>query len=421
MISRCTDSDELQHYLRLSNATGESCRMLPPIQGYAKEPLKPYQKMFPDHLVLLQTLLQQREHEEFATPGIYKELWCEGRSCARCGKCRDWYYTDSESWQWVRNHRNWNSNDLRNVINSLLKLKCFSLNVFLPTTEFDDHIVPFVRRMSHLESLTLSLGIRRRTSFIDGTYLYNNIFKQMPHLRVFNCDLITDFVRIDGHVKPSADDIRCTFDQIGYHVNCYIDCNYNSSNRCHIHSIPFRMDRMHHITHNFSGGTFMTVRVLSLVDNDHPFEYQFFGIIARSFPLLTRLTIRNTIGQKEKRYNELMKFEDQYQIIEYSHLVELDCAHVHIDYVEQFVSQSNTNLPYREKSSFERQMTEEKLEVNLKNAPTIVGKFDKAMKEFMEAEIKSMTTTLSPKSADTRETNDCYIQDKTKKIMVRIS
>ncbi|CAF2177384.1 unnamed protein product [Rotaria magnacalcarata] len=37
--------------------------------------------------------------------------------------------------------------------NTLLKLKCFSLYAYLPTTEFDNEVVPFLRRMSHLEKL----------------------------------------------------------------------------------------------------------------------------------------------------------------------------------------------------------------------------------------------------------------------------
>ncbi|CAF2094422.1 unnamed protein product [Rotaria magnacalcarata] len=59
--------------------------------------------------------------------------------------------------------------------NTLLKLKCFSLYAYLPTTEFDNEVVPFLRRMSHLEKLALSLGLRGRTSFLDGTHLDNCI------------------------------------------------------------------------------------------------------------------------------------------------------------------------------------------------------------------------------------------------------
>jgi hypothetical protein len=52
------------------------------------------------------------EKQEFAAPGAFKELYCKGRLCAICGKCRDWYYTgDQTSWQWIQNCRNWKSDD----------------------------------------------------------------------------------------------------------------------------------------------------------------------------------------------------------------------------------------------------------------------------------------------------------------------
>jgi len=51
---------------------------------------------------------------EFAIPGTFPDLYCEGRPCARCGKCRDWYFTgDSVTWQWIRNHKNWTQADIQ--------------------------------------------------------------------------------------------------------------------------------------------------------------------------------------------------------------------------------------------------------------------------------------------------------------------
>lgn len=49
---------------------------------------------------------------EFAQPGACKELYCQGRACAKCGKCRDWYYIgDRESWKWIQSWRNWEDDD----------------------------------------------------------------------------------------------------------------------------------------------------------------------------------------------------------------------------------------------------------------------------------------------------------------------
>lgn len=37
---------------------------------------------------------------------------CYGRLCARCGKCRDWYYIgDSASLSWLQNWKGWSLND----------------------------------------------------------------------------------------------------------------------------------------------------------------------------------------------------------------------------------------------------------------------------------------------------------------------
>ncbi|CAF4366289.1 unnamed protein product [Rotaria magnacalcarata] len=56
-------------------------------------------------------------------------------------------------------------------------------------------------------------------------------------------------------------------------------------------------------------------------------------------------------------------------------------------------------------------MAEQKLEVNATNAPRIIEKFEKAIKDFAELEIKSIGTTLAPEFADKRESNYCYIKD----------
>ncbi|CAM2713800.1 unnamed protein product [Rotaria socialis] len=37
---------------------------------------------------------------------------CNGRLCAKCGKCRDWYYIgDSTSLAWLQNWKNWSKSD----------------------------------------------------------------------------------------------------------------------------------------------------------------------------------------------------------------------------------------------------------------------------------------------------------------------
>ncbi len=115
--------------------------------------------------------------------------------------------------------------------------------------------------MSSLERFTLCIRVRHRASFIDGTYLDNAVLSHMPHLVTFYFDIVTH-VTISGQVKPSSDDIRRTFIERGHHVDCYIDyCKYRSD-RCHVYSIPFNMNRIFAITHSFPGGNFINVRIL---------------------------------------------------------------------------------------------------------------------------------------------------------------
>ncbi|CAM4966644.1 unnamed protein product, partial [Rotaria socialis] len=41
-------------------------------------------------------------------PPLHPILSCNGRQCAICGRCRDWYYAGvPEDWHWIRNFRNW--------------------------------------------------------------------------------------------------------------------------------------------------------------------------------------------------------------------------------------------------------------------------------------------------------------------------
>ena len=61
---------------------------------------------------MLTYLIYYLESEEFATPGAFLEQYCEGRLCAKCGKCRDWYFIgDSVTWAWIRNYKNWTDAD----------------------------------------------------------------------------------------------------------------------------------------------------------------------------------------------------------------------------------------------------------------------------------------------------------------------
>ena len=199
--------------------------------------------------------------------------------------------------------------------------------------------------MLNMENLTLSFRVRRRTSFIDGIYLTNEVFSYMLHLRTFMCDIVSDETIINQNIKPSPDDIRHTFIQNGHHVDCYMDDYTKEIRRCHVYSLPFILEHLQHITSRFPGGTFANVRVLRLRDINRSFEHTFFARIARSFPSLNRLTVLNTTEQIGRPLRQWRKSPEASSIIEYPHLVELYLFNAHIDYVEQFLSSMNTRLP----------------------------------------------------------------------------
>ena len=192
--------------------------------------------------------------------------------------------------------------------------------------------------MLQLEKLTLSLTARKRPSFIDGDQLYNEILCKMSHLHTFIFDIVTEFVTIDIELLPTVDNVRRPLIESGYHIGCYIDYCIGVG-RCHIYSLPFTLKFMRNVTNNFPGGLFVSVCKLCVQDIFRPFEHDFFARISRAFPLLNRLAIFNFAGQQKKLIHEQTS-----SIIVYSQLVKLNLGGAHIDYVKQFLFESNTRL-----------------------------------------------------------------------------
>jgi hypothetical protein len=195
--------------------------------------------------------------------------------------------------------------------------------------------------MSKLEKLTLSLYVRGRTSFIDGTHLDNDIISKMPYLHTFIFDIVTEHVRIDKEHLPTSDHVRRALIEKGYNVGCYIDYLLNEGGRCHIYSLPFIMECMNAITIQFlPDGAFTHVRKLCLYDPMRSIEHDFFILISQTFPLLEYLTVLSMMNQ-----NKLDEDEQKFSIIEYSHLMTLDLIMSHVDYAKQFLLNTNTRLP----------------------------------------------------------------------------
>ncbi|CAF4560926.1 unnamed protein product [Rotaria sp. Silwood2] len=199
--------------------------------------------------------------------------------------------------------------------------------------------------MSNLKELYLYLTIQDRTTFIDGTYIYNDILVHMSRLHTFNFCFCTK-ISIDHLVHHlSKDDIQHTFtNKIYQQVDCIINYRYSTAN-CHVFSLPFMFDHLDFVSNTFPTIIFNNVRSLSVQDGI-PFKHEFFIRITWSFPLLKKLSVVNfkpqlSISDKLNSNNNQLYST----IIEFPYLTSLDLGLVHIDYVEQFINHTKTYLP----------------------------------------------------------------------------
>jgi len=241
--------------------------------------------------------------------------------------------------------------------------------------------------MTHVEKLFLSLRVGRKNSFIDGAYLYNNIHSQMPHLDTFHFDIVTDHVLInEQQPKVTSNHIRRTFMERGYHVDCYTDYRVFGTGRCHVYSVPSQMERICPITRSFSDGMLNNVRALRMKDYFHSFEHKLFIQISHSFPSLSRLMVSNTNKQEEKHE------EKSSIIIRFPRLIELEYSGVHIDYVEQFLSDLNTCLPCLKK-----------IHISYKQLANVTENFTRNMTRMNCAKLKHIIFDQNIEMAHTKD------------------
>ena len=192
-----------------------------------------------------------------------------------------------------------------------------------------------------METLSLSLRLYQRDTFIDYNYLEDILLNHFICLKNFHFDIVVDHVIIYDDIRPCFSDIQRTFIHKESRVDGYLDCANHPAGlwrQCHIYSLPFVFEYMQPITNCFSGGLFRTVTVVWLKDLNNSFEHSFFMKISQSCPLIRRLTIANQLKQKQKT-------KDFLSVIKFSHLIELRCEIVDLDYVEQFLSSLITYLP----------------------------------------------------------------------------
>ena len=228
-------------------------------------------------------------------------------------------------------------NDLRN-------LKCFSLTCYRVTAEYDITIPPLLRRMSHLEELSLFLHLLNISTFISGTHLDNEILIHMPRLHTFTF-YIGSKNDVDPAVHVCGDDIEQTFTNIKYgQVGCMVDYFYQCYMVHRVFSLPTRFNRLTHITNNIPNIVFNSVTDLKLQDRI-PFKQEFFIRLARAFPFLKNLSITNIWSPFSSLHDQKLCDKTWCSIIEYSHLMFLDVKSAHSDYLEQFLNGKKTYLP----------------------------------------------------------------------------
>ncbi|CAF5215748.1 unnamed protein product, partial [Rotaria magnacalcarata] len=123
----------------------------------------------------------------------------------------------------------------------LSNLTAFCLTTRNHTQEYDNVIVPLLRRMENLETLMLFLLVGNRTEFIDDVHLSEEILIHMPRLEkfIFNITTIDDVVEIDYWLKKDdIEETRIFNDGLPY-FQCRIDIFKNGIGRCRLCSIPF--------------------------------------------------------------------------------------------------------------------------------------------------------------------------------------
>ncbi|CAF3314240.1 unnamed protein product [Rotaria sp. Silwood2] len=205
-------------------------------------------------------------------------------------------------------------------------------------------VLPLLRRMTHLEKLTLYLRTWEK-SFVDYTHLHNDILVYMLQLHTFIFYISTEAFIDDSVYHRSNDDIENKFINIKYgQMTCIIDHFKKFEGICHVYSIPYTFTRLIKISNHFPNIVFNTVTHL-LLFGIAPMKHDFFMRISQNFPILKCLVIQNEMVQSWNR-DELKSDKNPFDsIMEYFHLISLDLLSANTDYVVQFLLETRAYLP----------------------------------------------------------------------------
>ncbi|CAF2699707.1 unnamed protein product [Rotaria sp. Silwood2] len=229
--------------------------------------------------------------------------------------------------------------EYKNPTKKLPKLKYFSLTALNRVQDYDDLIVPLLRRMINLEELKLYLSVDRSYSnYIDGIQLYDQFLIYMTQLKNFTFYIKTEISFMDIKFElQSNEEIQHSFIGRGYPlVASYVNSNpFALDGACYIYSLPYDFEYFK-VDNSFQGGTFYKVRQLTMVERI-PFEDRLFQLISQDFPFLEILHVCNSWPQEGNQHS--------LTLITFPHLKFLDVKYAHANYVARFLLKKSMHLP----------------------------------------------------------------------------
>ncbi|CAM4845161.1 unnamed protein product [Rotaria magnacalcarata] len=228
----------------------------------------------------------------------------------------------------------------------LPNLRIFSFCCKEKINNFDESIVPLLRRMLNLEELDLNIIVKCNENFIDGDTLKKDIIIYIPRLYKFTFNICSTIDHRNQTNFPLNKHIEKTFKYFSNNqiITCIDHFQEEGYSQCHIYSYPYKLKVYNNITNNFLGGLFTTVTQVSLYD-ERPFEHEFFLQIQKSFPFMKELTIKNQKAQNNKQCIKSSNDNQILSIVEYHKLTRLDLTNTHGDYVELFLFDTKMSLP----------------------------------------------------------------------------
>ncbi|CAF1195948.1 unnamed protein product [Adineta steineri] len=227
----------------------------------------------------------------------------------------------------------------------LSNLRCFSLCCGMSTDYYDELIVPFLQRMSNLEKLSLNLIVCAKSKFVDGIELKQNIINHMARLKRLEFCISSSISLRNQIYLQSKQDIQDTFkDFKDDEIISYVDYFQEKYTRCHIYLYPEQLKYYGTLTNNFPGGLFTCVRTL-ILDDEHPFQHEFFVRLQKSFPFIKNISLENSKPQNNKLCRESQNGIQDFAIINYPYLTTLTLYGAHDDYIEEFLVDTKICLP----------------------------------------------------------------------------